>query len=90
MEYEEIKAWLDWQVNNIKERECMSEFNGQIMVQEPDKIILVHKGIEILADVAGAELRVERQDHKWLPYVWQFEYRGIIFRTYKKEGKPDA
>lgn len=71
MEIEEIKEWLDWHVENIKDRLAHRQFNGNIQVCYPELSIQLVAGIEIIADVLRLELRKRKQgNYKRLSFMY--------------------
>jgi hypothetical protein len=85
MEYEKIKEWLDKLVRNLKEAQELENFNSQIMCCCPCTTIQIYKGIDIIADVMGIELNVEKGWHDEYPFRYSFVYDGIVFSQIGKE-----
>lgn len=85
MGYTEIKERLDKVVKNIKEAESLCDFNSQISFIRPLKRIHVFRGIDIIADSMGLELREENDWGDDLPYKYSFMYEGIEFFQLEQE-----
>ena len=85
MKYEKIKEWLDKLVDNNVEAKQLEEFNNQISTIFADDYIHIYKGIQIIADVMGIELKERKRECKVFPYEYFFEYRGIEFVQIRKE-----
>lgn len=74
MEYEDVKAWLDWQMKNAEERRKNEAFNSDICMTSTPDYIQMYKGIDIVADILGADLK-ERRLKEY--YCYYFFYNGV-------------
>ena len=87
MEYAQVKEYLDDMVrdyrNAIKPR-CLADcIRSSVSI---DKDILVHKGLEIIADIMGLEIQEEERNvSSGLVYEYSFVYEGVKFVGYEKE-----
>lgn len=87
MEYAQVKEYLDDMVrdyrNAIKPRCLTNRICSSVSI---DKDILVHKGLEIMADIMGLEIQEkERNVSSGLIYEYSFVYEGVKFVGYEKE-----
>lgn len=81
MEYTEVKEWLDKLIEANKEIKSMKSslgwFSSDIRaIIHYDPCILIYKGIEIIADVMGLELKQEVRETS---VQLSFEYSGTTF-----------
>lgn len=87
MEYAQVKEYLDDIVrdyrNVIKPRCLTNHIRSAVSI---DKDILVHEGLEIIADIMGLEIQEEKRNvRSRLVYEYSFVYDGVKFVAYKKE-----
>lgn len=87
MEYVEVKEYLDGIVkdyrNVIRPRCLTNHIRAAVSI---DKDILVHEGLEIIADIMGLEIQEEKRNvRNRLVYEYSFVYDGVKFVTYEKE-----
>ena len=74
MEYTDVKEWLDWQIKDAEERRKNEPLNSDICaISTPDEIQM-YKGIDIVADILGAELK-ERRLKEY--YCYYFFYNDV-------------
>lgn len=80
MEFQNIKEWLDLNISIRRQLIETENLNEQVQLCRPNKenTLHVYKGIDILADVVGAELllREDLEDEEY-PYYHYFMYDGF-------------
>lgn len=84
MEYEKVKEWLDKLIKNLKEAQENEHFNNQIIAIGPGEKIQIFRGIEIIADVMGVELK-ETRICSIYPFEYSFVYGGVEFHQLSGE-----
>lgn len=80
MEFKDVKEWLDANIEHRKKLPEYEDFNEQIQLCTVNKknTLQVYKGIDIIADVVGAELmQKEDWEDEELPYYYYFMYEGF-------------
>ncbi len=87
MEYVEVKEYLDGIVkdyrNVIKPRCLTNHIRAAVSI---DKNILMHEGLETVADIMGLELEEEERNvSSGLVYQYSFIYDGVKFVGYEKD-----
>ena len=87
MQEEQIREWLDDVIDNMKDREALSEFSNQISICNPVNWVHLSKGIEIAADLLGVPLKKELHG-KGYKYKLSFTYKGV--EVMQLVGEEDA
>ena len=86
MEYAEVKEYLDGIVKdyrNVIRPRCLT--NHIRAVVSIDKDVLMHEGLEIVADIMGLEIEEEKRNlSSGLVYQYSFLYDGVKFVGYEK------
>ena len=77
MEFQNIKEWLDLHIS-IRRQLIEAEHLNELCRPNKENTLHVYKGIDILADVVGAELllREDLEDEEY-PYYHYFMYDGF-------------
>lgn len=85
MEVDQVKEWLDKLIENKNELTEIKKFNSQIFACGPLDAIPLFKGIEIVADLIGAELIESLRDDSIFPYMYEFFYNNVKFVSFSRE-----
>lgn len=86
MEYAEVKEYLDGIVkdyrNVIRPRCLTNHIRAAVSI---DVDVLMHEGLEIVADIMGLEIEEEKRKlSSGLVYQYSFLYEGVKFVGYEK------
>ena len=89
MEFATVKEWLDMLIKKFKESTHVEPLTKDIIADvNISTIILFYKGLDIVADIMGLELK-EKFVQDELPnqsyYRYSFVYDGVEFVTYSEE-----
>lgn len=87
MEYENIKEWMDRQVDRTREQTASKDFNNRIRTSA-DGNVMFYEGIDIVADIMGIPLAEEIREDARFRYRYSFLYREIEFLQYEKQRLP--
>ncbi len=79
MEFADVKDWLDALIEDLKNRKAHIIFNNQIRTVSPMEKIQIYEGINVVADMIGAELGCLSEYSDEYPYYYWFYYRGVKF-----------
>lgn len=85
MEYEKIKEWLDEHIKHLNNARRINDFNNQISANVTYDNVLIFKGIDIVADVMGLNLKESIHEDLTLQYEYSFTYNGITFVQYSQK-----
>ncbi len=80
MEFKDVKEWLDANIELRKKLPEYEDFNEQIQLCGFGRKNTLHvfKGIDIIADVVGAELQQKEDwEDEERPYYYYFMYEGF-------------
>ena len=75
---EAAATWLDRLMESQRQRKAMTVLSGKVEANIDSDSLDIFRGIEVLADVLGAELQEEHCDdefHGW--YFYSFSYDGV-------------
>ena len=88
MEYEKIKEWLDLLVEDFKRNNEHADFNSQIYTCHSRDAVHMCRGIEIVANVMGLELRRKDLPYEEYSHESYFIYNDVrFFQMYRKDDK---
>lgn len=90
MEYEELKQWLDWHVDSLRDQRDHAAFNSQIETTESRAWIQLYRGIELAADLMGLTLLHEVREDQEYPHWYSFWYRETEFVQMGEEPLPEG
>lgn len=83
MDFENIKAWLDDIVDTIEHLNSLSTIGTSIIGAASVDSYLIHKGIDVVADVMGIPMEEkELESPSYFTKERRFCYRGIEFYDY--------
>lgn len=86
MEFTDLKEWMDFQAKFYKDAKMSSSFNSQISVCNMyGGGVQMYRGIEIIADMLGLEMKEEVYEDPEYPYTYIVFYDDVPFYQLEEE-----
>lgn len=78
-----VRGYLNALISATRQRKLLDQFDSRIKLVSTPDYIQMYTGIEILAEVLGAELFEEERDDEYYKYC--FLYKDVEFLQLSKE-----